>query len=240
MTEPVALAWSGGRDSALALWELRRRGGRVVALLTTVGQDDGRVTMHGVPGPLLRRQAGALRLPLVEVAIPAPCPDAVYEARMAAALARPPLDGVGRIAFGDLFLVDVRAYREERLAAAGRCAEFPLWGSDTTELAHRFLDLGFAAVVTCVDTRRLDRSFAGRPFDAALLGALPPGVDPCGERGELHTFVFDGPGFSSPVAHEVVGVVEWDGYAVADLAVPRSAGGGPAPALIDLGPEPTV
>lgn len=213
----VALAWSGGKDSALALRALRSQGIAVTALLTTVTEGYERVSMHGVRRVLLRRQAAAAGLPLVEVAIPPGCPNELYEERMATALAAPPLDEAQTIAFGDLFLEDVRAYREERLEGAGRRAVFPLWGRDTGELARAFLADGFEAVVCCLDPRRLDPAFAGRRYDARFLEELPEDVDPCGENGEFHTFVHAGPVLSRPVACRVGEVVEREGFVFCDL-----------------------
>jgi uncharacterized protein (TIGR00290 family) len=212
-----ALAWSGGKDSALALWELRRSGEAPAALMTTVTDDYGRISMHGVRRALLRRQAAATGLPLVEVGIPAGCTNDVYEARMAIAFASAELAPVEEVAFGDLFLEDIRAYRESRLAAAGRRARFPLWGRDTAALARRFLVAGFRAIVVCVDPRALDASFAGRDYDDAMLADLPAGVDPCGENGEFHTFVTGGPVFASPIPCCRGEVVERDGFVFADL-----------------------
>jgi uncharacterized protein (TIGR00290 family) len=213
----VALAWSGGKDSGLALLALRRDGLEVAALMTTVTEGYDRVSMHGVRRELLRRQADATGLPLVEVTIPPDCVNAVYEERMARALAGPPLDDVDSVAFGDLFLEDVRAYREERLAQAGRRALFPLWGRDTRELAREFVRAGFEAFVCCLDPRRLDRAFAGRAYDARLLAELPDGVDPCGENGEFHTFVHAGPILDEPVPCRTGEVVERDGFVFCDL-----------------------
>jgi uncharacterized protein (TIGR00290 family) len=212
-----ALAWSGGKDSALALWELRRAGAAPAALMTTVTDDYGRISMHGVRRALLRRQAEATGLPLVEVGIPAGCTNDVYEARMATAFASAELAPVEEVAFGDLFLEDIRAYRESRLAAAGRRARFPLWGSDTAALARRFLAAGFRAIVVCVDPRALDASFAGRDYDDAMLADLPSGVDPCGENGEFHTFVTAGPVFATPIPCRRGEVVERDGFVFADV-----------------------
>jgi uncharacterized protein (TIGR00290 family) len=213
----VGLAWSGGKDSALALQALRREGVEVTALLTTVTEGFERVSMHGIRRDLIRRQAAATGVPLVEVTIPPDCVNAVYEERMAAAFAQPPLDRVGGMASGDLFLEDVRAYREERLAEAGKEALFPLWGRDTRALAREFLDAGFEAIVCCLDPRRLDPSFAGRFYDASFLAELPDDVDPCGERGEFHTFVYAGPVLSTPVRIAVGEVVERDGFVFCDL-----------------------
>jgi uncharacterized protein (TIGR00290 family) len=174
--------------------------------------------MHGVRRDLLVRQAEALGIPLVEVTIPPACVNDVYEARMAAAFAAPPLSSVEAVAFGDLFLEDVRAYREERLSAAGKRGLFPLWGCDTTALAKQFLAAGFEATLVCVDPRTLHSSFAGRRYDEGLLAELPPGVDPCGENGEFHTFVHGGPIFSESIACEQTEIVERDGFVFCDLA----------------------
>jgi uncharacterized protein (TIGR00290 family) len=212
-----ALAWSGGKDSALALWQLRQAGVTPAALMTTVTEDYERISMHGVRRSLLRQQAAATGLPLVEVEIPAGCTNDMYERRMAAAFASAELAPVGEVAFGDLFLEDIRAYREDRLAAAGRRARFPLWGSDTAALARRFLAAGFRAILVCVDPRALDPSFAGRDYDDALLAGLPAAVDPCGENGEFHTFVTAGPVFAAPIACRRGEVVERDGFVFADL-----------------------
>ncbi len=215
----VALAWSGGKDSSLALHTLRGEGVEPVALLTTVTEGVERVSIHGVRRDLLHAQAAAAGLPLVEARIPLPCPNEVYEAAMAAALGGERLRHVPEIAFGDLFLSDVRAYREERLAAAQppRRGRFPLWGGDTAQLARTFVAAGFRAVVVSVDPAQLDPAFAGRAYDAALLDALPPGVDPCGENGEFHTFVHAGPIFAAPLAVRVGEVVMRDGFVYADV-----------------------
>jgi uncharacterized protein (TIGR00290 family) len=213
----LALSWSGGKDSAFALWRLREAGVLPATLLTTVTETFDRISMHGVRRSLLRRQAEAARLPLLEIEIPQACVNDVYEARMASAFASPALAGVDEYAFGDLYLEDVRGYRESRLAAAGKRASFPIWGSDTAALARRFLENGFRAVLVCVDPRALDASFAGREYDERLLADLPAGVDPCGENGEFHTFVYDAPVFAQPVACERGEVVERDGFVFADL-----------------------
>jgi uncharacterized protein (TIGR00290 family) len=212
-----ALSWSGGKDSAVALWTLRREQLEPQALLTTITEGYERISMHGVRRELLAHQAEALAIPLVEVVIPPACVNDVYEARMAAAFAAPPLSQVDAVAFGDLFLGDVRAYREERLAAGGLRGLFPLWGGDTTALAYEFLDAGFEALLVCVDPRSLDRSFAGRRYDERLLAELPHGVDPCGENGEFHTFVSAGPIFVHPIACEPGAIVERDGFVFCDL-----------------------
>ena len=212
----VALSWSGGKDSALALAALRREGREPVALLTTVTEPFDRISMHGVRRTLLTRQAEAAGLPLVETAIPSGCGNELDERRVTEALAG--LVDVDEVAFGDLFLEDVRAYRERLLATTGHRCVFPIWGSDTGELARAFLAQGFEARLTCIDPRRLDASYAGRAFDAALLRDLPPGVDPCGENGEFHTFVHTGPVFRMPVACTPGEVVERDGFVFCDLA----------------------
>jgi uncharacterized protein (TIGR00290 family) len=213
----VALSWSGGKDSALALWTLRRRQLEPHALITTVTEGYDRISMHGVRRELLERQAEALGLPLVEVVIPPACVNEVYEARMAEAFAAGALSRAEAVAFGDLFLEDVRAYREERLAASGRRGLFPLWGRNTVELSREFLDAGFEATLVCVDPRALDGSFAGRYYDERLLAELPESVDPCGENGEFHTFVHAGPIFGETIAHAKGDVVERDGFVFCDL-----------------------
>jgi uncharacterized protein (TIGR00290 family) len=215
--EPFALSWSGGKDSALVLWSMRRRLVEPEALITTVTEGHERISMHGVRRELLARQAEALGIPLVEVLIPPSCVNEIYDNRMAEAFAAEPLSGIETVAFGDLFLEDVRAYREGRLAAAGKRGLFPLWGHDTTGLAHEFLDAGFEATLVCVDPRALDRAFCGRRYDERLLAQLPPGVDPCGENGEFHTFVSGGPIFAQPIACERGEIVERDGFVFCDL-----------------------
>ena len=213
----VALSWSGGKDSALALWALREQNVAPTALLSTVTEEYERVSMHGVRRSLLRRQAAATGLPLVEVEIPAACTNGVYESRMETALASAELAPIEEFAFGDLFLEDIRAYRESRLARAGRRARFPVWGHDTAALARRFIGAGFRAILVCVDPRALDLAFAGRDYDARLLDELPAGVDPCGENGEFHTFVTAGPVFDGAIACRRGEVVERDGFVFCDL-----------------------
>ncbi len=214
----VLLSWSSGKDSAWALHHLRRRADvEVVGLLTTVNRVHDRVAMHAVRTELLRAQAAAAGLPLWEVAIPSPCSNAEYEAAMDEAMARARGDGIRTVAFGDLFLEDIRAYREEKLRAASMTPLFPLWGLPTPALARDMIAGGLRARLTCVDPRHLDASFAGREFDASLLADLPAGVDPCGERGEFHTFAFDGPMFRAPVRVAAGEVVHRDGFVFADL-----------------------
>lgn len=212
------LSWSSGKDSTLALAVLREHPSvEVVGLLTTVNEDADRVAMHAVRRTLLQAQADALGLPLHVVPIPQACPNDTYEQRMAAAVAAARADDVSRMAFGDLFLADVRSYREQMLADTGIEPVFPLWGRDTAGLAGEMLDRGVRATLTCVDPRQLDAGFAGRAYDATLLAELPHGVDPCGENGEFHTFVHDGPGFAHPLAVRPGEVVERDGFVFADL-----------------------
>ena len=212
------LAWSSGKDSAWSLHVLRRQGDvEVVGLLTTVNEAFDRVAMHAVRRELLEAQARAAGVPLRAVPIPYPCPNEVYEAAMSSALAEARAAGIEAVAFGDLFLEDVRRYREERMAPTGLRPLFPLWGRPTRPLAEEMIDGGLRARLSCVDPRALDASFAGRSFDRELLSALPPEVDPCGERGEFHTFAFDGPMFSRPVPVTVGEVVTRDGFVFADL-----------------------
>ena len=212
-----ALSWSGGKDSALALRALTRDGPPPVALVTTVTEAYGRISMHGVRRELLAAQAAATGLELVEVTIPAGASNETYEARLAGALAAPPLDAVTELAYGDLFLADLRAYREAWCASVRRTARFPLWGRDTAALAREFIAAGFRATVVCLDPARLPARLAGRPFDERLLAELPAGVDPCGENGEFHTFVHDGPGFARPVACVPGEHIARDGFVFADL-----------------------
>jgi uncharacterized protein (TIGR00290 family) len=212
------LAWSSGKDSAWALHLLRAAGEvEVVGLLTTVNQVHDRVAMHAVRSALLRAQAEAAGLPLRTVPIPSPCTNAEYEAAMERTLAEARDDGITAVAFGDLFLEDVRRYREERMAGTGLRPLFPLWGLRTDGLARRMIAGGLRARLTCVDPRHLSPAFAGREFDAALLADLPPAVDPCGERGEFHSFAYAGPMFRRPVAVRAGEVVERDGFVFADL-----------------------
>jgi uncharacterized protein (TIGR00290 family) len=203
MRKPVVVSWSGGKDSALALAELRSSDDfEPIALLTSVTAGYDRISVHGVRRALLEAQATNLGLPLIEITLPQNSTNEAYEAAFHRALdeIRVRWPEVRHIAFGDLFLEDVRAYRERLLSATGFSPVFPLWGRDTSLLAREFIDRGFAARLVCVDTSQLDSSYAGRDFDSGLLNDLPPSIDPCGERGEFHTFVSDGPIFVTPVA----------------------------------------
>lgn len=212
------MSWSSGKDSALALHEARAAGRvDVVGLLTTVNAEAGRVAMHGVRRSLLEAQAESLGLPLHVVELPWPCPNDVYEARMAAAIGVARDAGVESVVFGDLFLQDVRTYRERALDGTGLDPVFPLWGRPTGALAREILEAGVRAVVTCADLAQGARDVAGRWYDAALLAELPPDVDPCGERGEFHTLVVDGPGFARPLDVVVGETVVRDGFAFADV-----------------------
>ncbi len=219
----ILLSWSGGKDSAWALTVLReRREYEVVGLVTTINAEFRRVAMHGFREALLDEQAEAAGLPVWKVDLPWPCSNAEYEARMAVVCARAVSEGIYGIAFGDLFLEDIRAYRLEKLAGTGLKAIFPVWGIPTDELAETMVAGGLRAYLTCVDPRVLGREFAGRMFDAALLKELPAGIDRCGERGEFHTFVCEGPMFSRSIAVMPAEVVERDGFVYADLLpVPR-------------------
>jgi len=224
MTEKAWLSWSSGKDSAWALHRLRAEPElEVVGLLTTVNQHFDRVAMHAVRTELLRAQADAAGLPLLEVGIPFPCSNEQYEAAMARAIETARQQGVSVMAFGDLFLEDIRAYRVAKLAGTGMRPHFPLWGLPTDVLAQSMLDGGLQARLTCVDPRQLPREFAGRAFDAALLRELPAGVDPCGERGEFHTFAHAGPMFRHPVPLTPGEVVERDGFVFADFKLAGSA-----------------
>jgi uncharacterized protein (TIGR00290 family) len=213
----ILLSWSSGKDSAWSLEVLRQDSSLVVsALMTTVNEQADRVAMHAVRRVLVEAQAAAAGLPLWQVRIPSPCPNEVYEARMRDAMARAKAEGFTHVAFGDLFLEDVRRYREDRLAGSGLDPLFPLWGRPTATLAREMLAAGVGALVTCVDPRSLDRSFAGRRYDASLLDDLPREVDPCGEHGEFHTFCDRGPMFKQPIATAPGIIVERDGFVFAD------------------------
>jgi uncharacterized protein (TIGR00290 family) len=200
MKNRVLLAWSGGKDSALALYELNKlENTEVAALLTTVTEGYDRISMHGVRRALLVAQSHALGYPLEEIAIPQNCTNDIYEQRMQQTLERYRREGIEEAVFGDLFLEDVRAYREERMNRIGMQCIFPLWGRPTAELAAEFVDQGFRAIVVCVDTKALGPEYSGRDYNVDFIRDLPSGVDPCGENGEFHTFVYDGPVFKSPI-----------------------------------------
>lgn len=219
MTRPNALiAWSSGKDCAWALHEIRRAGDyEIVAALTTVTDTFARVSMHGVREDLLQAQLAAARLPSIVVRIPFPCPNEIYEREMSAVLAQVKADGVTHVIFGDLFLQDVRAYREQRLAEVGMSAVFPLWQRPTHALAREMIAAGVEAHLATVDLAKLPSSFAGRRYDEALLADLPVATDPCGENGEFHSFVSAGPMFARRISIAVGETVTRDGFAYADL-----------------------
>jgi len=215
----VLVSWSSGKDSAWLVHTMRTTMPeyRLGALLTTVNESAQRVAMHAVRTDLLEAQAEALGLPLWQVMIPSPCPNDVYERAMASAVARAVDERFTHVAFGDLFLEDIRKYRERQLAGTGLTPLFPLFDADTTRLAREMVTAGIRARLTCINPKVLDRRFVGREFDASLLADLPPEVDPCGERGEFHTFAYAGPMFAAPIAVESGAVVERDGFVFADL-----------------------
>lgn len=219
------LAWSGGKDSALAVHELRQRDGiEIATLLTTTTEGHNRISMHGIRRELLLEQADVLGYPLEEIAIPQNCTNDVYEQQMRQALEKHYHNGIRIAVFGDLFLQDIRDYREERMARIGMHCLFPLWGKPTAQLADQFIDLGFRAIVACVDTRVLNGEFAGREYDRDFIKDLPADVDPCGENGEFHTFVLDGPIFNSPIqAYRGKKVLRDDRFLFCDLISNRGS-----------------
>jgi uncharacterized protein (TIGR00290 family) len=226
--QKTLLAWSSGKDSAWALHVLRGRDDvEVTGLLTTMNQAVGRVAMHAVREQLVEAQAEALGLPLICVPIPSPCSNAEYEVAMSHALEGARAGGVSAIAFGDLFLEDVRRYRETRLEGTGIEPLFPIWGRETSALSREMVASGLRAVITCVDPRCLAASFAGRIYDAELLDDLPSGVDPCGERGEFHTFAYCGPMFGAPIPITVGEVLARDGFVFADVKADHRADAAP-------------
>jgi len=201
MKENVLFAWSGGKDSSFALFELQKKADcRIVALLPPLTEDYDRISMHGVRRELLERQAGEIGLPLEKVLISKTCSNQEYEDKMRQVLTKYQGLGVSSVVFGDIFLEDLKKYREENLAKGGMKGIFPIWKRNTTQLAEEFIAKGFKAILTCVDSKVLDPKFTGREFDGSLLAELPPGVDPCGENGEFHSFVYDGPIFRKPIA----------------------------------------
>jgi uncharacterized protein (TIGR00290 family) len=214
----VALSWSSGKDSTWALHVLRQSSDlEVVALITTFNCTFDRVAMHAVRRRLVTEQAERVRLPLWPIDLPWPCSNADYETIMTGVWRQALEHNVDAVAFGDLFLEDIRAYREKQLQGTGLEPLFPIWRIPTAELARDMIRGGIKAKLTCVDPRKLDPSYAGRDFDAAMLEQLPPSIDPCGENGEFHTFAFDGPVFSSPIEITTGEVVERDGFVFADL-----------------------
>lgn len=226
MTARAWMSWSGGKDSAFAL-SVARATTTVAGLHTTVGAD-GLVAASHVPLACVRAQAKALGLPLETVTLPSPCPNDVYEQRTGASWARLRAAGASEVLYGDLFLADIRAYREQALAGTGLAARFPLWDRPTGELARAMLASGIRAVVVCVDPARVPATWVGRAWDAALQAELPAGVDPCGENGEFHTLVTDGPGFARPVVAPVTGTAERAGFVVATFDRPATRHGAPS------------
>lgn len=217
------LAWSSGKDSAWTLHTVRQAGDfEIVALLTTINRTNARVAMHAVRESLLDKQAAETGLPLVKVLIPAGCVNEEYERAMSEAMARARADGVFHVVFGDLFLEDVRAYREKQLASCGMTGVFPLWQKNTHRLSQEMLAGGLSAFITCIDPAKLSRNFVGRRFHADLLKSLPSEVDPCGENGEFHTFANAGPMFRRPISVVAGEVVERDGFVFADLLEEQS------------------
>jgi len=214
------LSWSSGKDSAYALWTLQRDPGiELAGLLTSVNSSVDRVAMHGVRSTVLQAQADTAGLPLLTIPLPDPCTDEQYRAEMSRAIDEVKRRGVQAIAFGDLFLEDVRAYREAQMAGTGITPIFPLWGRPTRALAEEMIEAGCQAIVTCVDTQQLDRSFVGHSFDRRLLDDLPVGVDPCAENGEFHTVAVAGPMFAAPLAVEIGEVVDRERFVFVDVSL---------------------
>lgn len=218
MTKRVLLAWSSGKDSAWALQRLRADPSlEVVGLFTTVYEASDRVAVHGVPRTLLRAQAASAGLVLHEIAIPQPCPNTVYEEQLGRFAVQARRDGVQALAFGDLFLEEIRRYREQQFAQSGLELLFPLWGEPTRALAEEMTAAGLRAWITVVDAKRAPRDWAGRCYDAPFVAAIPDPVDPCGERGEFHSFAFAGPMFGHPIRAQPGALHERDGFVYADL-----------------------
>jgi len=218
MMEKVIVSWSGGKDSALSLYEIKRSGKyQVVSLLTSINEHYDRVSMHGVRRTLLEKQAKALGLPLIKITLPKDCTEEEYESRLMDILSQVKSDGINHVVFGDIFLEWIKEYREKNLAKLGMTPILPIWGRDTSELTQTFISLGFKAVLTCVNTKLMPGSFLGRVLDEHLLSELPPGVDPGGENGEFHSFVFDGPIFRESIPFALGRTVTRDSYYFRDL-----------------------
>ncbi|MBX3512412.1 MAG: adenine nucleotide alpha hydrolase [Xanthobacteraceae bacterium] len=218
MKPKALISWSSGKDAAWALHRARQAGEyEIVGALTTITENFDRVSMHGVRREILEAQLAAAGLPLFPVRIPSPCPNEIYEARMGEAIAAARANGVTKIVFGDLYLEDIRAYREEKLRGSGIEAVFPLWQQPTGQLAREMIASGLQARVACLDPKKMPRDLAGKEFDEELLAALPPNVDPCAENGEFHTCVTGGPMFSKNLEVKTGEVVERDGFVFADL-----------------------
>lgn len=216
--EKVLLSWSGGKDSAMALYEIQRtQQYEILSLLTVVTEDYDRVSMHGVRSTLLKQQAQSLGLPLEKILIPKSASNEEYESKMGITLTKFRQDGVSSVVFGDIFLEDIRKYREEKLSQVGMKGLFPLWKRGAADLAQAFMDLGFKAIVTCIDSKVLDKTFIGRLIDERFLAELPPNVDPNGENGEFHSFVFEGPIFKQRIPFTIGEVVLRDSFYFCDL-----------------------
>jgi uncharacterized protein (TIGR00290 family) len=218
MMEKVIVSWSGGKDCTLSLYEIQRSGDyQVASLLTTINEYYDRVSMHGIRRVLLEQQAQALGLPLIKVLIPQECSEEEYESRMMDVLSQAKAEGVNKVVFGDIFLEWLRERRERNLARLGMTSILPIWGRDTLELTKSFISLGFKAVITCVNAELMSKSFLGKVLDENLLSKLPAGVDPAGENGEFHSFVFDGPMFSRSIPFTMDRAVTRDSYHFRDL-----------------------
>ena len=216
--EKVILSWSGGKDSAMSLYEIQKSGKyEIVSLLTTINQDYDRVSMHGVRRTLVEQQAASLGLPMAKVFVSKACSNEEYESKMSEVLAKFKQDGITQVVFGDIFLEWVKEYRENNLAKLGMKGVFPIWGRDTAELTQSFIVLGFQAVITCVDTKVLAQRFLGRTLDGQFLVELPPDVEPGGENGEFHSFVFSGPIFKERIAYTLGETVQRDSFCFCDL-----------------------
>jgi uncharacterized protein (TIGR00290 family) len=215
---PVLVSWSGGKDSCLALYEIQKSSQvKVVALLTTITREHDRISMHGVRRRLLERQAASLELPLHPILISPGATNEEYEFEMARAFSEYRAQATDSVVFGDLFLQDIKTYRDQFLARHEMKGLYPIWQRNTTELIKEFIELGFKAVVSCVDSKALDRSFAGKTIDEAFISSLPANVDPCGENGEFHTFVYDGPNFNQPVEFSIGETTLREGFWFRDL-----------------------
>jgi uncharacterized protein (TIGR00290 family) len=213
LTKKVLFTWSGGKDSAMAFYELKKSNGyEITGLLTTITEDYDRISMHGVRRALLEKQADFLRIPLEKVFISKQSSNEEYESRMKAVLEKYREAGVTSVAFRDIFLEELRRYREDNLANLGMKGIFPIWKKDSAKLAHAFINQGFRAVITCVDSQVLNKTFVGREFDMKFLYDLPPAVDPCGENGEFHSFVYDGPIFEKRIAYTKDDIVLRDNH----------------------------
>jgi uncharacterized protein (TIGR00290 family) len=216
--EKILFGWSGGKDSAMALYEiLKNKEYQVVSLLTTITEDYDRISMHGVRRTLVEQQAQSLDIPLYKVFIPKTCSNEIYATKMSQALTRFKQQGIKTVAFGDIFLEDVKKYREDNLAKLNMKGIFPIWGRDSAELARSFIALGFKSVISCIDTKVLDKKFLGRQFDEGFLAELPSNIDPSGENGEFHSFVYDGPIFKERIDYKRGEMVLRDSFHFCDL-----------------------